>query len=429
LESDSLLLIIIFVILLLLSAFFSGSETAFFSLTKVVRNRLKDKNTKRSNRVLYLLQDPRKLLITILTGNTIVNVSAAGIAAFLAANWSRKINFPEELAIIIEVVVVTIILLVLSEITPKIFSVKNAIQVAELTSLPIQLIAYILYPITKLLSQFPIIISKIMASRSDRHLLTKEELKTLIEVGEEKGTLVEEEKEMIHSIFEFTKTSVREIMIPRIDMVCVEENIRFSELVQVINEKGHTRIPVFKGRVDEIIGILHAKELLPLIKTKPEQINLRSLVRPALFVPECKMLDELMKDFHREKVHMAIVVDEYGGTAGLITLEDVIEEIVGEIQDEYDTEKPLFKVQEDKTILVNAKIDIDELNDKLQLNLPTDANYESLGGFILNLTGSVPNQKDEIFYQGYKFVIEKTERNRIVQVSIHKIAENQQKIS
>jgi len=429
LDSDSLLLIFLFIILLLLSAFFSGSETAFFSLTKVVRNRLKDKNTKRSNRVLYLLQDPRKLLITILTGNTIVNVSAAGIAAFLAANWSRKINFPEELAIIIEVVVVTIILLVLSEITPKIFSVKNAIQVAELTSLPIQIIAYILYPITKLLSQFPIIISKIMASRSDRHLLTKEELKTLIEVGEEKGTLVEEEKEMIHSIFEFTKTSVREIMIPRIDMVCVEENIRFSELVQVINEKGHTRIPVFKGRVDEIIGILHAKELLPLIKTKPEQINLRSLVRPALFVPESKMIDELMKDFQREKVHMAIVVDEYGGTAGLITLEDVIEEIVGEIQDEYDTEKPLFKVQEDKTILVNAKIDIDELNDKLQLNLPTDANYESLGGFILNLTGSVPNQKDEIFYQGYKFVIEKTERNRIVQVSIHKIAENQQKIS
>ena len=428
-DSDSFLQLSLFAILLFCSAFFSSAETAFFSLSKINRNRLKEKGSKRANRVLSLLDDSRNLLITILTGNTIVNVAAATIAALLAADISRNLQFPKELAVAIEIVVVTIILLVLSEITPKIFAVKNAVWLAELYALPIQIISYLLFPLTQLLAQFPIVVSKMIVSRSDKYLLSKDELKALIEVGQKKGTLVEEEKEMIQSIFEFTKTSVKEIMIPRTDMVCVDKKISFENLVKIIKEKGHTRLPVFDERVDNIIGILHAKELLPSIRTKTNHISFDSLVRPALFIPESKMIDELLKDFQKEKKHMAIVVDEYGGTAGLITLEDIIEEIVGEIQDEYDTEEPLYQIINNETILVNAKIDLDELNEKLKLDLPTDTNYESLGGLILNIIGSLPKLKDEITYQRYKFVIEKVEKNRIIQVSIHNIKRKIENIS
>lgn len=428
-DSDSFLQISFFVILLIFSAFFSSAETAFFSLSKVNLNRLKEKKTKKTKKVLSLLENPRNLLITILTGNTIVNVAAATIAALLAADISQNLNFSEGLAILIEVVVVTVVLLILSEITPKIFAVKNAMWLAEMIASPIQIASFILFPITKLLAQFPILVSKMIQFRADKYLLSKDELKTLLEVGREKGALIEEETEMIHSIFEFTKTSVREIMIPRTDMVCVDKRISFDELIKIIKDKGHTRLPVFDERVDNIIGILHAKELLPFIRNKIEQLNLESLVRSALFVPESKMIDELLKDFQKEKIHMAIVVDEYGGTAGLITLEDIIEEIVGEIQDEYDTEKPLFNILNNETILVNAKIDLDELNEKLKINLPTDANYESLGGFILNIKGSLPNPKDEFIYQGYRFVIEKIEKNRIIQVSIHKVNSKEENFS
>ena len=203
-------------------------------------------------------------------------------------------------------------------------------------------------------------------------------------------------------------------------MVCAEKSISFNELVDIIKTEGHTRIPLYDEKVDNILGIIHAKELLPFIDGNSKKVDLASLARPALFVPESKPIDELLKDFQVEKQHMAIVVDEYGGTAGLITLEDVIEEIVGEIQDEYDTEKPLFKKIDDSHFLVDAKIDLDELNDELEMNLPVDQSYESLGGFIFSLIGSVPQKKQEIEFGIYKFIIERIERNRIREVLIIK---------
>lgn len=420
-DVDIIVQIISFIILLVLSAFFSSSETAFFSLTNVDRNRLKEEHSKKASRVLALLARPRHLLITILTGNTIINVAAAALAALMTANISKSLHFSETLAIFIEVVVVALILLILSEITPKIFAVKNAIWLSKTIALPIQIFSILLTPITFILNQFPQAISKIINTRNEKLLLSKDELKTLIEFGREKGALIEEEKKMIHSIFEFTKTTVKEIMIPRTDMICVDKSISFEELVGVIKKEGHTRIPVYDEKVDNIIGILHAKELLPYIKNTELSLNLMEVVRPTLFVPESKPIDELLREFQDEKSHMAIVVDEYGGTAGLITLEDIIEEIVGEIQDEYDTEKPLYKKMNDGSILVAAKIDLDELNEELQMDLPTHSSYESLGGFLLNITGSLPEPKDVITFEGYQFVIEKVERNRILQVRINKL--------
>ncbi len=383
-------------------------------------DRLKESSSRTSVRIVNLLSRPRFLLITILVGNTIVNVAAATIAALLTTDVSSYLQFSEEIAILIEVVVVTLVLLIFSELTPKIFAVKNSYKFANAVSIPLKIISFVLYPIVIILDKFPTLLSGLLATRVKKHLLSKEELKTLIEVSEEKGALEEDEKEMIHSIFEFSKTMVKEIMVPRIDMVCVEKSISLRELIDLIKTRGHTRIPLYDEKVDNILGIIHAKELLPFINDSSQKVDFVSLARPALFIPESKLIDELLKDFQVEKQHMAIVVDEYGGTAGLITLEDVIEEIVGEIQDEYDIEKPLYKKIDDIHYLVDAKIDLDELNDKLNMNLPVDQSYESLGGFIFNLIGSVPEEKQEIEYDRYKFIIEKIDRNRIVEVLIIK---------
>lgn len=425
-EAESFIRIIIFLILIVCSAFFSGSEAAFFSLSKEMIDRLRESSSRTSLRIVNLLSKPRLLLVTILVGNTIVNVAAATIAVLLTADLSSYLQFSENIAIIIEIIVVTLVLLIFGELTPKIFAVKNSFKFAGAVSIPLSMVSFILYPFVLVLDKFPTLLSGILATRVKKHLLSKEELKTLIEVSEEKGALEEDEREMIHSIFEFSKTTAKEIMVPRIDMVCAEKSISLNDFIEIIKTEGHTRIPLYEEKVDNILGIIHAKELLPFITNDLQKIDLATLARPALFVPESKPIDELLKDFQVEKQHMAIVVDEYGGTAGLITLEDVIEEIVGEIQDEYDTEKPLLKKVDENCYLVDAKIDLDELNDELDMELPVDQSYESLGGFIFNLIGSVPQKKQEIEYGIYKFIIEKIDRNRIREVLVVKTQPEEQ---
>ena len=419
-EIESLLSILFFWVLILLSAFFSGSEAAYFSLSQEMIDGLKESTLKNSNRVVNLLKRPRHLLITILVGNTIVNVSAASVAAILTTDLSVHLHFSRSLAIFSEVVVVTLVLLVFGELTPKIVAVKNSYKFAAAVSIPLTIFSYILFPIVIILDNFPALISGFFAMRLKKHHLSKEELKTLIEFGEERGTLEQDEKEMIHSIFELSKTTVREIMVPRIDMVCIEKKTSLEKLINIIHLKGHTRIPLYDDKVDNILGVIHAKELLPFIKNKDKKFDLVCLASPAMFIPESKHIDELLNELQAEKQHMAIVVDEYGGTAGLITLEDVIEEIVGEIQDEYDSEKPLIKKIDDTHFLVDAKMDLDEVNEELDLNLPVDKSYESLGGFIFDLIGSVPEKKQKVEYGACKFIVETIDKNRILTVLIIK---------
>ena len=419
-EVEPFLQIIYFIVLIFFSGFFSGSEAAYFSLSKEMVDGLKESDSHKSKRIVNLLKKPRLLLITILVGNTVVNVAAASIAAILTADLCAQFHFSMDVAIILEVVVVTMVLLIFSELTPKIIAVKNPYQFAAAVSLPLIVINYILLPIVFILDKFPALLSGFFSVRLKKHLLSKDELRTLIDFSEERGALEEDEKEMIHSIFELSKTTVREIMVPRIDMVCVKKGTTITKLINIIHSRGHTRIPLYCEKVDNILGIIHAKDLLPFIKSKDKKADLVSLARPAAFVPESKHIDELLNELQSQKQHMAIVVDEYGGTAGLITLEDVIEEIVGEIQDEYDSEKPLVIKIDDTHFLVDAKMDIAELNEALDLNLPDDKSYESLGGFIFDLMGSVPKKKQEVEYGGYKFIVEKIDRNRIVSVLIIK---------
>lgn len=423
-EEASFSALILFVILLGLSAFFSGSETAYFSLSELNLSKLRDEKRASSRRIIRLIKESRRLLITIITGNTIVNVAAASIAAFLAITVGQKFGLSHNLIISLEVVVVTFVILVLSEVTPKIIAVRNPVQIARLTAIPLYFFFYLLWPITFLLTNFVQLLTRLIKGKDEKDtVLTANELKVLLDIGEERGELEAEEKEMIHSIFEFSETQVREVMVPRIDMVCVPHAIKLSKLIQVIKECGHTRIPVFQDTVDNICGIINAKELLPHVKNHDEEINLLKLARPPYFVPESKKIDELLREFQNAKTHMAIVVDEYGGTAGLITLEDVIEEIVGEIQDEYDQEAPLIRPLDENTWVSNAKISIYELNEILGIELPEEEGYESLGGFIMHQTGNVPSKDVSIDHGGFRFVVEEVKRNRIVKVRITKLAQ------
>jgi putative hemolysin len=246
---------------------------------------------------------------------------------------------------------------------------------------------------------------------------SEEEIRILVEGSAEEGVLEEDERDMIHSIFEFTDTVARKVMVPRIDMTCLLAQTPIEEALTVILEEGYTRIPCYEETVDSIVGIVHAKDLLQPLAEGRLQAPLREFMRDPSFVPEGKRLDELLREMRRERVQMAIVVDEYGGTAGLVTLEDILEEIVGEIQDEYDVEEPTLVTLDERTAVVDARMNIDDINEQLGLNLPTEE-FDSVGGFVFGLLGHVPAEGDAVSYEGLEFVVDKVEGNRLEKVRV-----------
>jgi len=372
-----------------------------------------------ARQVAVLLAKPRKLLISIIIGNTIANVAIASIAAVLATSWSRKYGFNETVVLLGNVLVVTAVVLFFSEIIPKVTAIKNSERVATLFAYPMTLFYYLFLPFSVIFDFLARILSVSFGVDRDKFSLTEEELRTLVDVGEEKGALQKDEKEMIHSIFEMSETIAREIMVPRTDMVIIEKDATLNQVLALVKENLHSRIPVYDQSVDNIVGILYLKDLLPLLrKRKLDDFDLTKIIHTAYYVPEQKKINELLREFQKERIHMAIVVDEYGGTSGLVTLEDVIEEIVGEIQDEYDKEVPLFSRINDHTFMVNASMQIDEINEELGLELPAEEGVDTLAGFLLGRFGSVPKSKEKTVFNGYEFVIEKATKKRIEMVKI-----------
>jgi gliding motility-associated protein GldE len=408
------------------SAFFSGSETAFFSLSRADTESLKKKSGAKGT-LSKLLNKPKRLLITILTGNTIVNIAAASLAAVLVRDLCRQGHFSETLGLVLEIAVVSFLILLLGEITPKFVALKNAAAVSQRVSSPIRGFQVILTPLIWLFSGITNLVSRTLGLGQQRLFISEDEIKTLVEVGQEHGELEAEEKEMITSIFEFGDTAIREVMVPRMDMVAVEENTNLDEVVNLIRDHGHSRIPVYRERIDNIVGILYAKDLLPHLGRRQDE-KLTDLVREAIFVPESKKIDEMLKEFQREKVHMAIVVDEYGGTAGLVTLEDILEEIVGEIQDEFDTELPLWQKLDDRTYEVEARIGLDELNEIMGKEaFPPSEDYDTLGGFIFHLTGNVPETGETLEYGKYHLTVKDVTNRRVGRVRITQIPPAEEK--
>ncbi len=378
---------------LILSAFFSGSETAFFSLTKIQLKQLENTDSKSSIRIFNLLKRPNQLLILVLLGNTIVNVAASTTAALLAINIGESFMLPRWLILIFEVVLMTFVLLVIGEITPKLLAFSSPVKFAKFSGFFLNILRIILWPVIQILD----LVSKLFSHGKDHRSsnMTTEELKHLLHSNSNQTELAKTEKDIITSIFRFSSTLAKEIMIPRVDLITAEISDGIDEIKKKIMESGHSKIPIYKKNIDNIIGFVYAKDILLSKEIK----TANSLLRPALFITENTKIQNLLNQFQTKQIQVSIVVDEYGGTSGLITLEDILEELVGEIMDEYDTEKlPITKIHDYK-YEINGAVSISELNDKFRLGIDSDK-YDNLAEFLYDRFNKVPTKNESINFEG-----------------------------
>ena len=405
------------VFLLALSAFFSASETALTSLGKLKTKSL----IERKKSLSAWLNNPNSLLTTILVGNNIVNISAAVLLTFILIQLFGETTAGKIGAI--STGMMTFLILVFGEIAPKTYARENAEKVALRAIELLSFFFYILFPLVKLFLFIAGQIIRVCGGEKKRFepFMTEDELRGLIGMGGKEGILEEEKKEMLEGVFELGETKVREIMIPRPDIVAVEIGADLDEVHRVAMSAGHSRILVFKGKIDNVVGILYVKDLLSLWP-KGEKKPLSELMRTPYFIPEGKRVDELLREFKSKKIHIAVVVDEYGGTAGLVTLEDLIEEIVGEIEDEYDhTKEEEIIILTDRIAVVSGRAHIGEINEKFDISLPEKDGIETVGGVITDYLGYVPSKGEDIFYQKLKISIIEADPRQIIKVRITKI--------
>lgn len=403
---------------------FSASETALISLTENELNELRNSKSSKDQKIYKsLTENSEFLLISLLLGNTIVNISIATIAAL----FTHTLLIGTALAgwgMFIEVFVVGIIILLFGEIIPKSYAIRNRISFSRKIFPTIMFFYTILFILTFIISKIVNVFIGRFRGVDGITAYTRKDIENLMEVGEEEGALEEDEKNMINSIFEFGETTAKEIMVPRVDMRSINDELSMPELLDFINENTFSRIPVYNESIDNITGILYIKDLLHYINNKLENIDIKNIARDVTFIPESKDIGDLLKMFQKEKIHIAIVVDEYGGTAGMITLEDIIEEIVGEIQDEFDVEDHLYKKLSETVYEFDAKIPVDDINDILEINLPEDEDYESLGGYLYDIFGEVPEIGDKKESIGLSFTILSVDKQRIGWVKIEKLEDN-----
>jgi len=424
LEIDWIVKLIILFCLLVFSAFFSGSEVALFSLDKKKIKGDFANHTLLLNYIYALLDKPRRLLVTVLLGNTVVNVAASIITVAFALELAAILNTPLELALLVQIILLTILILLFGELIPKVIASKNPVKFAKVIVVPMYWISVILYPIAEIITELIKAASKKIKFDRTRDVMSGHELTKLAELGQEQGAIEKEEQEIITSIVELRSVRVGEIMTPRVDIVAVSENAGIEAIIKTITESGHSRLPLFKDDLDEILGIIYAKDLLPYLKDKAskEVISLRGLSRKPMYVPEIKRVKDMLHEFQEKKLHIAIVVDEYGGTSGLVTLEDVIEEVVGEIWDEFDREeKSINKISKDKFVVL-GKTSINEFNETLGFQLlPETDDYDTIGGFVLSNAASIPEEGYSFKIEDYSITVKKIVNKRINKILVEKI--------
>lgn len=436
-DSDLWAQLFFIALLIGVNAFFAASEIAILS---VRQSRLKpyiEKGSKSANIINKYLDEPSKFLSTIQVGITLAGFFASALSAkTLAVRFGillKKSNiiiinqFADTIAFILITAIIAYITLVLGELVPKRMALQKAEKIALFAAGPMSFISKIAYPLVKLLTSTTNVLVKLLGGslKYDSQQITEEEIRLMINVGEEKGVIQETETEMINSIFEFDDTIVKEVMTPRTDMVAVSINADMEEILNVIVEEHFSRIPVYMDTIDNIIGILYVKDLFGIIKKDGElEISLKDIIREANYVSEYKKIDELFRDMQKSKNHMAIVIDEYGGTAGLITIEDLLEEIVGNIFDEYDDEILEYEELDDNTYLVNGMLSLDEVNHIMGLDLPEEElEFDTISGMVLSLSGKMPEVGDEVEFDGIKFRIEEVEDKRITKIKVTKKSE------
>ncbi len=408
--------VILLVICLLLSGFFSSAETSLFSISKFKSLLLAKEGRKADQLICKMKENPNKLLSTILIGNNIANIAASSLATLIAIN-SFQSN-----GVAIAIGITTISILILGEIFPKSLATQNNIFVARMVIFPIFWLSKLFTPIIFCLT----FISKILGKADSSPSVTEDELMNMVEVVEEEGEIKEEEKELISNIFEFDDTSASEIMTPRADMYVIDINDPID--IKAILDSGFTRIPVIDNSIDNVIGILNVKDLFsryhdkcshknidvfPAPTESADELGIRDIMREPFFIPESKKLDSLLHAFKQMKNHIGVVVDEHGGVCGIVTMEDVLEELVGEITDETDRTDPhIVKLNDDKWIVL-GKTEIEEINKKLELSIPESPDYDTFSGFILDKIGRIPKVGETITIDKYAATVKERDGNRI----------------
>ena len=405
----------VLIVLLACSAFVSGSEVAFFSLGPTEIDKLAVKDSRNATTALKLLSSPEELLSTILVANNFINVGIVLLSAYISDQLFDFSSNPV-LGFFLEVISITFILLLFGEVLPKVYATKANLSFALLMSVPLNLCEKIFRPLSRFLIKSTSIVKR--RSSHKEHRISKGELSEAISLasGENK-----EDEKILKGIVKFGNIEAREIMRPRIDIMAIDIKTPFRDVIPQIIDSGYSRIPVYSGTFDKVQGILYVKDILPHYH-KPNSFNWQSLLRPPYFVPESKRINDLLEEFQTKKIHLAIVIDEYGGTSGIITLEDILEEIVGEIPDEHDTEEVSYEKLDENTYIFEGKT---QLHDFFKLiDLDTDpfedvrGDSDTLAGLILELTGEIPEQGFGIDYRNFRFEIVSADRRRIKKIKV-----------
>ncbi len=413
----SVVCLFIIVTLIVCSAIISSSENAFFSLSQTDKEELLEGESKTSTYISYLLEHPKGLLATILIANTFVNIAIVMLSTVVI---SILFEFGDNhfIGFLIEVIMVTFLLVLFGEVMPKIYASQNNIKVSKFVALPMYSLNRFFYPFVYLLVKSTSIIDKRITKKG--HVLSIDELTHAIDITAEEDT-PKEEKIILKSIVNFGNINVTQIMRQRPDISALNTQLSFMEVKEKINEWGYSRMPVFNDNLDNITGILYIKDLLPQLNN-PENYNWRQLIRKPYFVPESKKIDDLLKDFQSKRVHLAIVVDEFGGTSGIVTMEDILEEIFGEINDEFDEDETFYSRINENTYVFEAKMLINDMCRFMEIDTAAfdDVRNEAdtVGGMLLELSGELPTQGEELIYEQFHFFIESVDKRRIKRVKV-----------
>ncbi|AVQ29596.1 MULTISPECIES: hemolysin family protein [Fusobacterium] len=412
--------VVLLVFLILLSGFFSASETALTAFRSIHLEKLEDgKHDKQVNLLKKWLKNPNEMLTGLLLGNNIVNILASSIATIVTIQFMGT----SSKSVAVATIGMTVVILVFGEITPKIIAKNHSLKIAGVVIVIVYWFSFFTKPLIKILIWISKFIGRLLGIELEDEtlMITEEDIISFVNVGEAEGIIEEDEKEMIHSIVGFGETSAKEVMTPRTAMLAFEGNKTIDDIWYEMVDNGFSRIPVYEDTIDNILGVLYIKDIMNCIKDGNTNVPIKNFIRPGYFVPETKSIIEILKEFKALKVHIAMVLDEYGGIVGLLTIEDLIEEIVGEIRDEFDTEEEEFITQIDENSYeVDAMIDIETLDKELCLNLPESDDYESLGGLIVTELGRLATIGDELKFNGVKLKVLEINKMRVSRVLIEK---------
>jgi putative hemolysin len=403
---------------MMLASFFSAAEAACSSLNL---HKLKEwaQQPKKFYSLTTLFEQPQKLVAGLFIGHHLFTATSIVLAfLFILDSLSYVSTFPQSIDVIIATLITSLFVVFFSEMLPRSFALKNPEKTARICAVPIKASLYLLTPFIWVFNAISFSLSKVSGSPYLDHqrFLTANEIKNIVNISEKEGGIETVEKEMIHSIFDFSETVVREIMTPRTDVVSIPITLKAAEAIAVIQKHGHSRIPVYEDDIDNMIGVLYAKDLLNPTFAEP---HIKEVLRPAVFIPETQNSMTLLHDMKKNKFHLAIVVDEYGGISGVVTLEDIIEEIIGDVQDEYDNEKnPDITEIKPGHYLVDAGMNIDDVAEHLNCVFPADEDFDTIGGFVLSLLGKFPEKGEEVQFENLSFKVKDITKRRIISLEI-----------